>query len=187
MGWIKKINKKVFCSGIPFLMLITVSLLSCSTADDSQNINSRNMIHAEMDTTPRITGIGGVFFVSEKPDSLQKWYKEKMGLKTDDYGAVFEFRNALDRNELNYLRWSVFKKGNDYMKPGKADMMMNYRVNDLESYVRLLQSKGVLFLDSIQRFDFGKFIHLLDADSNKIELWEPVDSVLTKIGSVTNK
>jgi predicted enzyme related to lactoylglutathione lyase len=172
-----------------FLLFLIVYSFSCTPDKTNyfQNASIHSNSEALIDTTPRITGIGGIFFASEQPDSLQKWYMEKMTLQTDDYGAVFEFRNALRKDELNYLRWSVFQKGSDYLKPGKADFMINYRVNNLPAYIKLLRMKGVMFLDSMQTFDYGKFIHLLDADSNKIELWEPVDSVLTMIGSATNK
>lgn len=178
-----RIYKNIIFTGL--VLLFT----SCNDNKTNQlhNLTNNTKIISSADTIPRITGIGGLFFISEKPDSLQMWYKEKLGFKTDDYGAVFEFRNALQKNELNYLRWSVFKKGNHYLKPGKSNFMINYRVFNLSSYIKQLESKGIVFLDSMQTFDYGKFIHLMDADSNKIELWEPIDSILTKIGSVTNK
>ena len=28
--------------------------------------------------------------------------------------------------------------------------------------------------DSIETFDYGKFVHILDKDGQKIELWEPM-------------
>ena len=35
-------------------------------------------------------------------------------------------------------------------------------------------------LDEIERFDYGKFVHILDLEGNKIELWETVDEVFDK-------
>ena len=35
--------------------------------------------------------------------------------------------------------------------------------------------------DSIERFDYGDLVHLLDPEGNKIELWEPLDSVFTRL------
>ncbi len=40
-----------------------------------------------------------------------------------------------------------------------------------------LKEEGVKVLDDIERFDYGKFVHILDHDGNKIELWKPVDEV----------
>jgi predicted enzyme related to lactoylglutathione lyase len=50
-----------------------------------------------------------------------------------------------------------------------------------------LKENGTIILDSIATYDYGKFVHLLDPDGNKIELWKPIDSVLTKMGGKTTK
>ena len=52
--------------------------------------------------------------------------------------------------------------------------MVNYRVADLEALVAEFRKEGVTVLDEIVSYDFGKFVHILDAEGNKIELWEPV-------------
>jgi predicted enzyme related to lactoylglutathione lyase len=46
--------------------------------------------------------------------------------------------------------------------------------------VEQLKSNGVTICDEIESFDYGKFIHILDTDGNKIELWEPVDKIFTE-------
>mgnify|MGYP001031528573 CR=1 FL=1 len=46
---------------------------------------------------------------------------------------------------------------------------------------------GVTVLNEIQEYSYGKFVHIMDPDGNKIELWEPVDSELTKLGGKTTK
>ena len=53
--------------------------------------------------------------------------------------------------------------------------MINYRVENLEALVAQLKSEGVTIVDKLETYDYGKFIHILDAEGNKIELWEPVD------------
>ena len=58
--------------------------------------------------------------------------------------------------------------------------MINYRVDHLESLVKELKKEGVTICDEIKSFDYGKFIHIMDPDGNKIELWEPADQVFTK-------
>jgi predicted enzyme related to lactoylglutathione lyase len=65
--------------------------------------------------------------------------------------------------------------------------MINYRVQHIEALVKNLQANGVTILDEIESFDYGKFVHIMDADGNKIELWEPVDSVFTQMGGKTTK
>jgi len=65
--------------------------------------------------------------------------------------------------------------------------MINYRVYNIEGLVRKLRANGVTIVDSIDTYDYGKFIHIMDPAGYKIELWEPVDSVFTVIGGVTTK
>ena len=137
--------------------------------------------------TPRVTGIGGIFFRSEKPGDLKDWYGRHLGLATDPYGSVFEFRNANRPEEINYLRWSTFPADTDYFHPSGAGFMINYRVQHLEKLVEQLRAAGVTILDEIVTYDYGKFVHILDPEGNKIELWEPVDSVLTQMGGTTTK
>lgn len=56
--------------------------------------------------------------------------------------------------------------------------MMNYRVENLEALYEQLKAEGVTILDSIETYDYGKFLHIMDNEGNKIELWEPVDEAL---------
>lgn len=58
--------------------------------------------------------------------------------------------------------------------------MINYRVVHLEKLLKTLKANGVIILDEVQEYDYGKFVHILDNDGNKIELWEPVDSEYEK-------
>jgi predicted enzyme related to lactoylglutathione lyase len=52
---------------------------------------------------------------------------------------------------------------------------MNYRVADLTALVTVLKAEGVTILDEIEEVEYGKFVHILDLEGNKIELWEPCD------------
>jgi len=127
----------------------------------------------------KVTGIGGIFFRSDNPDKIKKWYHENLGLVIDAYGSPFEFRNANNPEEINYLQWSPFDKNTKYFEPSKKDFMINYRVENLAQLVGDLKNNGVTIVDEIEAFDYGKFVHILDPEGNKIELWEPVDQVFT--------
>ena len=142
---------------------------------------------AANDTTPKVTGIGGIFFFSDNPQEAREWYGKNLGLEISEYGSSFEFRNANRPDEINYLQWSPFKKGSEYFAPSNKEFMINYRVQNIEGLIKKLKSNGVTILDSVQEFDYGKFIHILDPEGNKIELWEPVDKVFTNMGGKTTK
>jgi len=60
--------------------------------------------------------------------------------------------------------------------------MINYRVENLDALVGQLRSEGVVITDSIQSVDYGKFVHILDGEGNKVELWEPNDVAFEQLG-----
>jgi len=129
------------------------------------------------DNTPKVTGIGGIFFFSDNPKETQAWYAKNLGLEINDWGSSsFESRNIDRPDEINSLQWSPFKKGDEYFSPSKKEFMINYRVQNIEGLVSKLTENGVTILDSITTYSYGKFVHIMDAEGNKIELWEPVDS-----------
>lgn len=139
------------------------------------------------DTTPRVTGVGGIFFKSADTKAAKEWYAKNLGLVMNEYGSTFESRNANRPEEINYLQWSVFSDKTKYFDPSKKDFMINYRVQNIEALVEKLKRNGVRIVDSVANYDYGKFVHILDHEGNAIELWEPVDSVLTKIDEPTTK
>jgi predicted enzyme related to lactoylglutathione lyase len=125
------------------------------------------------DTTPMVTGVGGIFFFSDNPKETQAWYSKNLGLETNDYGAIFETRDVNKPQEINMLQWTPFKTGNQYFAPSQKDFMINYTVQNIEGLVNKLKANGVTVLDSIEAYDYGKFVHIMDSDGNKIQLWEP--------------
>jgi len=137
--------------------------------------------------TPKVTGIGGIFFRSKDPKESRAWYAENLGFTVNDYGSSFEFRNANNPEEINYLSWSPFKEDTEYFEPSKKEFMINYRVQNIEGLVKQLKENGVKILDEIDTFDYGKFVHIMDLEGNKIELWEPVDQAFTDMGGETTK
>ncbi len=141
----------------------------------------------EVKPTPKVTGIGGIFFFSENPEKIKEWYSKNLGLEVNPYGSTFEFRNANRPEEINYAQWSPFEKGSEYFSPSEKEFMINYRVQNIEALVEKLKENGVTIVDDIESFDYGKFVHIMDAEGNKIELWEPVDSVFTEMGGKTTK
>jgi predicted enzyme related to lactoylglutathione lyase len=139
------------------------------------------------DNQPKVTGIGGIFFFSENPNETKEWYAQNLGLEVNEWGSSFEFRNANQPEEINYLQWSPFQHGSEYFSPSKKEFMINYRVQNIEALVKNLKENGVTVVDEIESFDYGKFVHIMDNEGNKIELWEPIDSVFTEMGGKTTK
>ena len=133
-------------------------------------------------TMKRVTGIGGIFFKCKDPGKMREWYKTHLGLNTNQYGAVFEWRHATDSSQKGFTQWTPFKESTKYFEPSTKDFMINYRVADLTALVGQLRKEGVTIADTIETYDYGKFVHILDAEGNKVELWEPNDSVYNDMG-----
>jgi predicted enzyme related to lactoylglutathione lyase len=123
----------------------------------------------------KVTGIGGVFFKCKDPKKMKEWYKTHLGMNTNDYGATFEWREDGDSTKKGSTTWSPFAETTKYFEPSTKDFMINYRVTDLEGLVEDLKKDGVTIVDKIESYDYGKFVHILDAEGNKVELWEPKD------------
>jgi predicted enzyme related to lactoylglutathione lyase len=136
----------------------------------------------------KANGIGGIFFKCREPEKIKAWYSENLGLNTNEYGSLFEFRKSDSPDEKAYLQWSPFKEDTEYFKPSEKEFMINYRVENLEELLEQMRKNGVTILDEIETYEYGKFVHILDPENNKIELWEPVDKIFTDLyDGTTNK
>jgi predicted enzyme related to lactoylglutathione lyase len=123
---------------------------------------------------PKVTGIGGIFFFSENPEDTKEWYAKNLGFEINDWGACsFEYRDVHNPDVIIPLQWTPFKKGSDSFAPSTKEFMINYCVQNLEGLIEKLKGNGVTILDDMATYDFGKFVHILDGEGNKIELWEP--------------
>ena len=131
-------------------------------------------ISEEKPPLKRVTGIGGIFFKCKDPGKLREWYKTHLGLNTNKYGTVFEWWQGADSTKKGFTQWSPFIETTKYFAPSTRDFMINYRVENLVALVEELKKEGVTIVDDIQTFDFGKFVHIVDVEGNKVELWEPV-------------
>jgi predicted enzyme related to lactoylglutathione lyase len=130
----------------------------------------------------KVTGIGGIFFKCKDPNKMREWYQTHLGLNTNEYGAVFEWFQGADNTKKGFTQWSPFEAETKYFEPSSKDFMINYRVENLEALVEELKQNGVTVVDAIESFEYGKFVHILDMEGNKIELWEPNDIEYEKLG-----
>lgn len=123
--------------------------------------------------TKRVTGIGGFFFKAKDPDALKDWYRDHLGVPTDQYGWTFWWKDAKG-NDCS-TQWSVFGEDTKYYAPSEKQFMQNLRVENLDRLIGQLKSEGVTMIGEPESHDYGKFAWILDPEGNKIELWEPVD------------
>jgi predicted enzyme related to lactoylglutathione lyase len=130
----------------------------------------------------KVTGIGGIFFKCKDPGKMRTWYQTHLGLNTNQYGAVFEWRQGVDSTKKGFTQWSPFAEKTKYFEPSERDFMINYRVENLKSLIDELKKDGVTIADTIESVSYGKFVHIMDIEGNKVELWEPNDVEYEKLG-----
>jgi len=152
-----------FCFGIAFNTIIT-----------KQSKDQTKM--------KKVTGIGGIFFKCKDPKQMRDWYETNLGLNTNEYGAVFEWRQGADSTKKGFSQWSPFSEKTKYFEPSSKDFMINYRVENIEMLIEELKKNGVTVVDTIETVEYGKFVHIMDIEGNKIELWEPNDIEFEKLG-----
>ncbi|CAN1553827.1 COG3324 Predicted enzyme related to lactoylglutathione lyase [Flavobacteriaceae bacterium] len=112
---------------------------------------------------------------------MKEWYKTHLGLDTDQYGTNFEWRQGADTTKKGFTQWSPFAETTKYFEPSTKDFMINYRVENIEELVEQLKKEDVTITDKIESFEYGKFVHIIDVEGNKVELWEPNDIEYDKI------
>jgi predicted enzyme related to lactoylglutathione lyase len=122
----------------------------------------------------RVTGLGGFFFKCENPNKIKEWYKNHLGIPTNQYGWTFEWKD--DEGNEGATQWSPFEANTKYFSPSEKQFMLNYRVHDLEALLKVLKEEGVTIVGEMESYDYGKFGWILDPEGNKIELWEPTDN-----------
>ena len=118
----------------------------------------------------RATGIGGVFLRARDPDALRAWYREYLGIAIEDWGGV-----AFEAERDDVTVWSIFAGDSEYW-PREQQVMVNYRVRDLDALLAQLRAAGVEVDDNVEEQEFGRFSWAVDPEGNRFELWEPADA-----------
>jgi catechol 2,3-dioxygenase-like lactoylglutathione lyase family enzyme len=121
----------------------------------------------------KVTGVGGVFFKSDDPAALRKWYHEHLGIDVQDWGAVFLWKR--DRPHIAYTVWSPFPADTTYFEPSGKPFMINLRVDDLQGLLARLRASGARVLDRFEKGENGDFGYVLDPEGNLLELWQQKD------------
>src|SRR5688500_3848767 len=118
-----------------------------------------------------VTGLGGVFFKASDPDRLYAWYEKNLGLKKEEGGVNFRWR---DRDGADAKTdWAIFAWATRYFDPSRSPFMMNFRVDDLDALLEQLRAAGVTIDEKREDCEYGRFAWIMDPEGNRIELWEP--------------
>jgi len=120
----------------------------------------------------RVTGVGGVFFKANDPQSLAAWYRDVLGLVLEPWGGAALRYDAPQHPPV--LVWNAFPAATSYFDPSKRDYMINYSVDNLDALLARLRARGIDIIRCDDSDPNGRFAWILDPEGNKIELWEPI-------------
>ncbi|MFM7295692.1 MAG: VOC family protein [Planctomycetota bacterium] len=124
--------------------------------------------------SPRVTGIGGVFFKARDPKALGAWYRDNLGLDVSEWGGVvFQWQTPEYPQPDGSTIWSLLPSDSKHFAPSESSFMINYRVDDLDAMVAMLRAKGCAVDEKTQDSEYGKFGWVMDPEGNRIELWQP--------------
>ncbi|MEV7414710.1 VOC family protein [Streptomyces sp. NPDC089919] len=114
----------------------------------------------------RVQGIGGYFLRAADPAALGAWYRDCLGLDTDEHG--------LWSQPAGPTVFAAFESGTDYFGSPSQQTMLNFRVHDLDAMLAQLRAKGAEVAGEVQEMDgVGRFGWVTDPEGNRIELWQP--------------
>src|ERR1700684_1694723 len=82
----------------------------------------------------RVTGIGGYFLRAADPTALGAWYRDCLGLDADE--------NGLWRQGDGRAVFATFESETDYFGSRTQQVMLNFRVRDLDAMLAQLRAKG---------------------------------------------
>jgi predicted enzyme related to lactoylglutathione lyase len=113
----------------------------------------------------RVLGIGGYFMRATDPGALGAWYRDCLGLDADE--------NGLWRPEAGPTVFATFDSETDYFGSRTQQVMINFRVLDLDAMLAQLRAKGADVAAETEDMEgVGRFGWVTDPEGNRIELWQ---------------
>lgn len=140
-----------------FVLLVVVTLGSALATELCEEHNMQ-----------KVVGIGGLFFRSENPEQLAKWYQTHLGISL----VPTSYEQQPWQQEAGPTVFAPFKKDTEYFGRREQGWMVNFRVADLDTMVAQLRAAGIEIEDP-KNYPNGNFARLHDPEGNPIELWEP--------------
>lgn len=114
----------------------------------------------------RVLGIGGYFIRAADPAALGAWYRDALGLGTDEHGVW--------QQDDGPTVFAAFDPDTDYFGSRGQRTMLNFRVRDLDAMLAQLRAAGADVADGVEEMDgVGRFGWVTDPEGNRIELWQP--------------
>ena len=109
-----------------------------------------------------------MFFRARDPEQLRAWYAEHLGVELRPFGG------AVFRAEAGDITvWHAAPATDEYFGAPKQQVMLNYRVRDLDAMLAQLRAAGVPTDERVEESAHGRFGWATDPEGNRLELWQP--------------
>jgi predicted enzyme related to lactoylglutathione lyase len=155
--------------------VIALSIVGCAAPQNRcpTTTTAPSPTAAQKPSSPRVTGIGGIFFKAKDSKALTAWYVEHLGFPPPRYGVQFEWRENDAPSQHASTTWGTFPETTKYFDPTTARFMINYRVVDLDGMLARLRQAGARVDEKVVEEENGRFGWATDPEGNRFELWEP--------------
>lgn len=122
----------------------------------------------------KVLGVGGVFLRFKDREATAKWYRDNLGFDLQEawWGTQFPLHQPDDPPGA-HLVWGAFAHDTDYFGDRGNQVMVNYRVADLDAMLAQLRANGCDVDERVEDLEFGRFGWVTDPEGNRIELWQP--------------
>ena len=118
----------------------------------------------------KAVGVGGVFLKARDPKALGAWYATHLGIPSQDGGTL-----AFDGPESTGMTVVAhFPLETKYFGDGQQQVMVNFRVDNLDVLMDQLTAAGVRVDPKRDDYAYGKFAWIWDPEGNRVELWQPL-------------
>ncbi len=117
----------------------------------------------------KAVGVGGVFLKARDPGALADWYAANLGIAAQGGGSlVFDGPESAGMTVFAH-----FPADTPYFGEGAQQVMVNFRVDDLDQLLVQLAGAGVRIDPKREDHEYGRFAWIWDLEGNRVELWEP--------------
>ena len=118
----------------------------------------------------KAVGVGGVFLKAGDSKALSAWYETHLGI-----GRVHDTALNFDGPESTGMTvFAHFPANTSYFGEGSQQVMLNFRVDDLDALLAQLGAAGVRIDPKREDHSYGRFAWIWDPEGNRVELWQPV-------------
>ena len=117
-----------------------------------------------------ITGVDVVFIHVKDPVKMKQWYSEILELETDFSSPDLHW-HEFSFPENNPSRFALDSIRESPSEVEQQNIIISFKVNDLESFVEKLDKKGIKFYGSQKILDAGPtlFATIKDIEGNWIQ------------------